>query len=38
MNWDVPILMGDQMRRAFEDWLGAECAAREVQSEARGGG
>jgi hypothetical protein len=25
-----PILMGDQMRRAFEDWLGAECAAGPV--------
>src|SRR5205085_953988 len=25
-----PILMGDQMRRAFEDWLGAECAAQPV--------
>jgi len=25
-----PILMGDQMRRAFEDWLGAECAHRPV--------
>jgi tetratricopeptide (TPR) repeat protein len=22
------MLMGDQMRRAFEDWLGAECAAQ----------
>ncbi len=25
-----PILMGDQMRRAFEDWLAAECAPRPV--------
>lgn len=25
-----PILMGDQMRRAFEDWLRAECAAQPV--------
>ncbi len=25
-----PILMGDQMRRAFEDWLAAECAVRPV--------
>jgi len=25
-----PILMGDQMRRTFEDWLAAECAARPV--------
>lgn len=25
-----PILMGDQMRRAFEDWLLAECSAQPV--------
>ena len=25
-----PILMGDQMRRAFEDWLSAECGAQPV--------
>lgn len=25
-----PILMGDQMRRAFEDWLAAECKERPV--------
>lgn len=25
-----PILMGDQMRRAFEDWLAAECAAQPI--------
>ncbi len=25
-----PILMGDQMRRAFEDWLAAECSERPV--------
>jgi serine/threonine protein kinase/tetratricopeptide (TPR) repeat protein len=25
-----PILMGDQMRRAFEDWLSAECRAQPV--------
>lgn len=25
-----PILMGDQMRRAFEDWLALECAARPI--------
>lgn len=25
-----PILMGDQMRRAFEDWLGAECREQPV--------
>jgi eukaryotic-like serine/threonine-protein kinase len=25
-----PILMGDQMRRAFEDWLSAECAAQPI--------
>mgnify|MGYP005852657035 CR=1 FL=1 len=25
-----PILMGDQMRRAFEDWLAAECAENPV--------
>jgi len=25
-----PILLGDQMRRAFEDWLALECAARPV--------
>lgn len=25
-----PILMGDQMRRAFEDWLAAECSAHPV--------
>ncbi len=25
-----PMLMGDQMRRAWEDWLGAECAAQPV--------
>lgn len=25
-----PVLMGDQMRRAFEDWLGAECTEQPV--------
>jgi len=25
-----PIRMGDQMRRAFEDWLAAECAAQPI--------
>jgi tetratricopeptide (TPR) repeat protein len=25
-----PMLMGDQMRRAFEDWIGAECQAQPV--------
>ncbi len=25
-----PLLMGDQMRRAFEDWLAAECTAHPV--------
>ncbi|HEY8077211.1 MAG TPA: AAA family ATPase, partial [Labilithrix sp.] len=25
-----PILMGDQMRRAFEDWLRAECSERPI--------
>ncbi|MBI2394529.1 MAG: protein kinase [Deltaproteobacteria bacterium] len=25
-----PVLMGDQMRRAFEDWLSLECEARPV--------
>jgi len=25
-----PILMGDQMRRAFEDWLAAECAEQPI--------
>jgi tetratricopeptide (TPR) repeat protein len=25
-----PMLMGDQMRRAFEDWLGAECQVQPV--------
>ncbi len=30
-----PVLLGDQMRRAWEDWLAAECAARPSCSSSK---